>query len=90
MMVLSFSPIFLLADCSLIIVLGFSTGSNYSNGDWSNLKPVLRKDPNLVYMLEPESMEEEEEYQWRDFARDMCRPTSSEAVILMEVPVGQS
>ena len=43
------------------IVLGFSTGSNYSNGDWSNLKPVLRKDPNLVYLPDPESTEEEEE-----------------------------
>ena len=44
-----------------MIVLGFSTGSNYSNRDRSNLKPVLGKDPNLVYLPDPESMKEEEE-----------------------------
>ena len=44
-----------------MIVLGFSTGSNYFNEDRSTLKPVLRKDPNLMYLLDLESMKEEEE-----------------------------
>ena len=44
-----------------MIVLRFSTGSDNSNGDQSTLKPFLREDPNLVYLPDPESMEEEEE-----------------------------
>ena len=38
-----------------MIVLGFSTGSDNSNGDQSTLKPSLRKDPDLVYLPDPET-----------------------------------
>ena len=48
-----------LTDRSLMIVLGFSTGFDISNGDRSTLKPSLRKDPNLVYLPDPETRRRE-------------------------------
>ena len=72
-----------------MIVLGFSTGSNYSNGDRSTLKPFLRKDPNLVYLPDRESTEEEEEDTSGDTLPGTCvDKTSSEAVIHTDLPMG--
>ena len=80
-----------LTDHSLIIVLGFSTGSNYSNRDRSILKPVLRKDPNLLYLPDPVSTEEEEEDTSGDTPPGTCvDKTSSEAVIHTNLPMGWS